>query len=70
METYTKLLNPIFNLTKWITVILLTVMVVFESYEISMRTIDELFAMFLNKRVGEEWNSEVEKLRNWIQKAA
>ena len=39
-------------------------------YEISMRTIDELFSMFLKKRVGDEWPSELEKLRSWIKKAA
>ena len=39
-------------------------------YEISMRTIDELFTMFLKKRVGEDWTPELEKLRNWIKKAA
>jgi hypothetical protein len=39
-------------------------------YEIPMRTIDELFTMFLKKRVGEDWAPELEKLRNWIKKAA
>ena len=38
-------------------------------YEISMRTIDELFKMFLKKRVGDEWPVELEKLRGWISKA-
>ncbi len=38
-------------------------------YEISMRTIDELFKMFLEKRVGDDWPIELEKLRNWIKKA-
>ena len=38
-------------------------------YEISMRTVDELFKMFLDKRVGDDWPVELEKLRNWIKKA-
>jgi len=38
-------------------------------YEIPMRTVDELFGMFLKKRVGGEWPAELEKLRNWIKKA-
>jgi recombination associated protein RdgC len=38
-------------------------------YEIPMRTIDELFVMFLKKRVGEAWPAELDKLRNWIKKA-
>ena len=37
-------------------------------YEICMRTSDELFRMYLKRRVGEEWPSELEKLRGWIQK--
>ncbi|MFO8056832.1 MAG: TRAP transporter small permease [bacterium] len=38
MEKYSRLLNPVFLVTSWITVILLTVMVVFYSFEITMRT--------------------------------
>jgi recombination associated protein RdgC len=39
-------------------------------YQIPMRTVDELFAMFLRTRVnGDEWPTELEKLRNWIKKA-
>lgn len=38
-------------------------------YEISTRTVDELFKMFLDKRVGDDWPVELEKLRSWIKKA-
>lgn len=38
-------------------------------YEIPMRTVDELFGMFLKKRVGGEWPAELDKLRGWIKKA-
>jgi recombination associated protein RdgC len=38
-------------------------------YQIPMRTIDELFTMFLKIRVGAEWPKELAKLRNWIKKA-
>jgi recombination associated protein RdgC len=39
-------------------------------YQIPMRTVDELFGMFLKKRVSsEEWPPELAKLRNWIKKA-
>lgn len=37
-------------------------------YEICMRTSDELFRMYLKRRVGDEWPTELEKLRNWIKK--
>ncbi len=37
-------------------------------YEICMRTTDELFRMYLKRRIGEEWPAELEKLRSWIQK--
>ena len=38
-------------------------------YEIPLRTVDELFGMFLKIRVGSAWATELEKLRSWIKKA-
>jgi hypothetical protein len=39
-------------------------------YQIPMRTVDELFAMFLKIRVSsDEWPAELERLRSWIKKA-
>ncbi len=38
MEKYSRFLDPIFLVISWITVVLLTVMVIFYSYEIAMRT--------------------------------
>jgi len=37
-------------------------------FEICLRTVDELFHMFLKRRVGHEWPSELTGLRNWIKK--
>jgi TRAP-type C4-dicarboxylate transport system permease small subunit len=39
MKAYSRLLDPIFAITRWATVILVTLMVAVESYEISLRTI-------------------------------
>jgi len=38
MDKYSRFLDPVFLVISWVTVILLTVMVVFASYEIAMRT--------------------------------
>ncbi len=38
MEKYTRSIEPLFAATRWITVILLSLMVILETYEISMRT--------------------------------
>ncbi len=37
MERFSKTLDPVFTLVRWLTVVLLTVMVAVESYEIAMR---------------------------------
>lgn len=37
--------------------------------EIAMRTIDELYRMFLTIRTGPEWDAELEKIRNWVHNA-
>jgi TRAP-type C4-dicarboxylate transport system permease small subunit len=39
MRSYSRLLDPIFTITRWATVVLVTLMVAVESYEISLRTI-------------------------------
>jgi len=39
MKAYSRLLDSIFTITRWVTVILVTLMVAVESYEISLRTI-------------------------------
>ena len=39
MNSFSKLLDPVFTITRWVTVILVTLMVAVESYEISLRTI-------------------------------
>ena len=36
-------------------------------YEICLRTIDELFRMFLSRRAGDDWPQEVDKLSAWIR---
>ncbi|MBU0675837.1 MAG: hypothetical protein KJ950_14450 [Proteobacteria bacterium] len=37
-------------------------------YEIMLRTVDELFRMFLKKRIGSDWPAELASLTRWIKK--
>jgi hypothetical protein len=38
-------------------------------YEAALRTVDELFRMFLKVRVGQDWQGEIAKIQAWINKA-
>ena len=37
--------------------------------DVAVRTVDELFRMFLNVRIGSDWDSELVKIRAWVNKA-
>ncbi|MDA8165108.1 MAG: hypothetical protein M0017_08765 [Desulfobacteraceae bacterium] len=37
-------------------------------YEMALRTMDELFRLFLQARLGPEWPAELERIRTWINK--
>jgi recombination associated protein RdgC len=36
-------------------------------HETAMRTVDQLFRMFLEVRIGSEWGQELTRLREWVQ---
>ena len=38
--------------------------------DVAVRTVDDLFRMFLNVRIGSDWDSELTKIRAWVNKAA
>ena len=38
-------------------------------YEVCLRTMDELFGMFLARRAGDDWPQEVDRLTQWIKSA-
>jgi hypothetical protein len=38
-------------------------------YEAALRTVDELFRIFLKVRVGQDWQGELAKIHTWINKA-
>jgi hypothetical protein len=38
-------------------------------YEAALRTVDELFRIFLKVRVGQDWQGELAKIQSWINKA-
>ena len=37
-------------------------------YETATRTVDELFRLFLERRVSSEWGEELQKIQEWIKK--
>lgn len=38
-------------------------------YEMAVRTVDQLFRMFLEVRAGSGWNKELSQMQAWVQKA-